>query len=852
MGTIVATLALVGMSGRVDSAGKGNRVGQDEDRMSPMGRMAARAVTAANAGANTGTTGTFSSDRLLADGAEGCVNLPDCEGGYEEEGPSRAQSEVSIAVDETGQHVVIGYNDFRGFQRSPVSVSGYMYSEDGGQTFVDGGQLPTDGAVYGDPDVKYLGGCTFVYSSIYLTPSPSVQSMSVHRSTDCGKTWSGPYEVQAATIATGAADKEFMDVDPDTGRVMMTWTNFGSSTIQILSAVSNDGGISWPVAGRRVVSATADDGQASVPRFVGLGSSNAYVAWRRFPFPGTFFGYGNTIAFARSADNGNSWGTPIELSPEFLTADYILGNDRSNTSPSLAVDNSGGPYQGNIYVVYASNDSVDGSDIVFQKSNDEGTSFSSPLLLNSRPGRDRAQWFPWVTVDTTTGRVYVFYYDQGVANSGDLSQVTYTYSDDGGASWKQPLALTDRPFHAGWGNDTSQPNLGDYNQAVAQGGELFAAFAVAGRPPLGFTDGQPDTSLTVPDVVFKRLPEANHKFKATTLDLTGVSFADSGHNGYIDPGETITLTTTVRNYVTNPLNAAKVRGATINLTTDTPGVSVVTGFSPLPNLDPGQAGSNKTPFVLRTSPWFVPGTFIELTLSVRSAEHGEMVLRHTLFTGTPVGTTLLSEDFDGVAPGSLPAGWSAAHGAGSRTFLWTTSNTFCGASNGAFEPNNNPASPRTRWERLFSPSFVVPPDAEYVTVDFDVCYDTEDDPVLPTTAYDGFFLRVTDLTAGRTLRSVLAEAFEDEFTTGSFFHYPKHLPRNSNTSYFEDMSAWAGDSNGLQHVRMRLPGMQGSTAQLRFEYAQDSLGTCADLRPGHTCGVFVDNVVVKSVKSATP
>jgi len=51
---------------------------------------------------------------------------------------------------------------------------------------------------------------------------------------------------------------------------------------------------------------------------------------------------------------------------------------------------------------------------------------------------------------------------------------------------------------------------------------------------------------------------------------------------------------------------------------------------------------------------------------------------------------------------------------------------------------------------------------------------------------------------------------------------------------------------------MRLPGVAGSTLQLQFEYTQDSAGTCANVRPGHVCGVMVDNVVVKSVKSQTP
>jgi hypothetical protein len=49
-------------------------------------------------------------------------------------------------------------------------------------------------------------------------------------------------------------------------------------------------------------------------------------------------------------------------------------------------------------------------------------------------------------------------------------------------------------------------------------------------------------------------------------------------------------------------------------------------------------------------------------------------------------------------------------------------------------------------------------------------------------------------------------------------------------------------------VRLRLPGMAGATAQLRFEFTQDSNGTCLDVGGGPLCGVSVDNVVVKSVK----
>jgi hypothetical protein len=294
------------------------------------------------------------------------------------------------------------------------------------------------------------------------------------------------------------------------------------------------------------------------------------------------------------------------------------------------------------------------------------------------------------------------------------------------------------------------------------------------------------------------------------------------------------------------------------LSTSTPGVSVLRARGEYEKIRPGETKVNRRDFVLAISPTFAPGTAIEVALKVGGERHGRATLLQTLFTGTPHATTLLAQNFDGAAPGTLPAGWTAAHGGGTNAVPWTTSNTFCNTtSNAAFHRNAadgpGPSSfTNTRWERLFSPPFGVPPDADYVTVDMDVCYDTEDDPAFNILAYDGFLLRFTDFTAGRFLRSVLAEAFEDEFTTGSSLHYPKHLPRSGNPAYFQDMSVWAGDSQGFKHVRMRLNGMAGSTVQLRFEYTQDAFATCSDVRPGHTCGVSVDNIVVRSVKSVVP
>jgi hypothetical protein len=500
---------------------------------------------------------------------------------------------------------------------------------------------------------------------------------------------------------------------------------------------------------------------------------------------------------------------------------------------------------------------------VYQRSTNGGESWSAPLLLDARPGSDGPQWFPWVTVDNSNGRVYVFYYDRAIADSGDLMEASYQFSENGGVKWHKPTPLSARPFHGGWGNDTGQPNLGDYSQAVAQNGELFAAFAFT--QPVGFTDGLPaSTSMTTPDVYFKRISAA-----PAPLSLGNITFTDQGGNGYIDAGEHAYLTIPLRNYVTNPLNASSVKVSSAVLSSTQTGVNIVSGASTYPIIAAGATANNNRFFdVFIDASTFTVGSDIELVLTVATPGQGTAALPFTLHSGTPLATTLLSENFDSTAPGALPAGWATSHAGGNNVVAWTTNNTFMPtASNAAFHQNANDGlgGNSVRFERLFSPAFVVPNSARYVTIDYDTVYDTEDDQYsyggkqFNVLAYDGYLLRITD--AGPTsgppavIRSVIEEAFETELYTGTAQHLPKHFPRSNNGNYFQDMSAWAGYQPTVVPVHMRFPGMNGRWAQLRFEYTQDSGGICTDLHPAmpgpNPCGVAFDNLVVNAYTLVT-
>src|SRR5262249_54103305 len=150
-----------------------------------------------------------------------------------------------------------------------------------------------------------------------------------------------------------------------TGRLIATWARISSGGYQIRATLSDDGGLSWSAV--QTISTTGTIVTGPIPRFyapLGATDSTSYifVAFRHITRNGTSAGLAN-VSFVRSPDGGATWTTPFDLGPNFTGDDDILGVDRTNTNPSMAVD----PGSGNIYVVYQANNSYGEGDIVFQR-----------------------------------------------------------------------------------------------------------------------------------------------------------------------------------------------------------------------------------------------------------------------------------------------------------------------------------------------------------------------------------------------------------------------------------------------------------------------------------------------------
>src|SRR5262249_9538025 len=207
-------------------------------------------------------------------------------------------------------------------------------------------------------------------------------------------------------------------------------------------------------------------------------------------------------------------------------------------------------------------------------------------------------------------------------------------------------------------------------------------------------------------------------------------------------------------------------------------------------------------------PGFVPGTDVELLLTVRT-DQGVARLRRRIATGSPgAPTTLISEDFNGVAAPALPAGGGSVYASGTSN-PWVTSTTVPGIGGGGSPAAFHPNSGVLGWNRLWSPAVTVPtPPAGvecYVTLDFDLAYSLESEPTKKVLAYDGCYLRIHDLTGGAyTVRSINADAFAEEFHTGSLEGYSGRFARGGIP--FATANLWSGSSQGLKHVAMKFPG----------------------------------------------
>jgi len=275
-------------------------------------------------------------------------------------------------------------------------------------------------------------------------------------STDGGVTWLPPVVVDTGVgcdLSNSQIfnDKEWVVTDnksssPYYGRTYLTWTKFIFANGQYLSSPiyeshSDDGGKHWTkaqeISGGNAsctfqVSGPAgrcDENQFSVPTVGPNGT--VYVAFQNEQNeslwePGDFFE--DQYLLVKSTDGGKTWSIPtFVVGLEDGSADYPINvNGRQSlTGYQLRVNSAGNivasPTNGKLYLVFSDNrngthDSatpVTNIDVFLMVSSNGGTTWSAPMLVDSSAGD---QWFPWVDVNPTNGKIGILYNDRGAVN----------------------------------------------------------------------------------------------------------------------------------------------------------------------------------------------------------------------------------------------------------------------------------------------------------------------------------------------------------------------------------------------------------------------------------------------------
>ena len=395
------------------------------------------------------------------------VNNPSLDGSS----TSDTQSETSLI--QFGSTVLVSYNDSHSNVVNSSKFTGYSRSTDGGVTFTDMGELPTN-ASFGDAGDPVFARDS-VSGMIYLATLGFTNSnaIPVFRSTDGGATFLAPVN-SAPSITGGSLDKEWIAVDnfsgTGQGNVYLVVRDFGT-TQGIRFFRSTDQGATWtPSAGTLLTTATTVQG--------------AYVAVAPDHSICTFWldqTSGSKILMRRSTDLGATFSAAVTVATLTVTASNgDLGfSFRSSAFPSVAIN----PVSGQIYVAYADKGTgADRANIYMVQSTNNGVSWSAPLKINDDTTTND-QWQPAISVKPNGSQLFIGFYDRrnDAANTlidtyGAIGSVN---TSTGVITWQANQRITTTSFGVVVGVDPkiNTTYMGDYDTSAADNGGFYYAWA---------------------------------------------------------------------------------------------------------------------------------------------------------------------------------------------------------------------------------------------------------------------------------------------------------------------------------------------------------------------------------------
>jgi uncharacterized delta-60 repeat protein len=457
------------------------------------------------------------------------------------------QSDTSLVA--LGNTVVVGFNDSGSYNISHGKLTGFAYSSDGGNTFTDGGQLPSSSKT-GDGGSPVLAQNTSSGRIYFATVQFNGSGINVFSSDNDGATWQAP----VAGTPGGNGIDPWMTVDNFSGsaqgNVYLVVQNGGIvSTGIYLYKSTNNGGTFGPSGGTLIASAgssgniqgafvTVGPDHAVYVFYLDESSATEYLRVVKSTTQGASFGAPVTVATLKTTGFNGDLGLSGIVNGATASAGF-----RSNAFPRAAVN----PVNGQLYVTYndVGTKPGDKADIYFTMSSDGGNTWSTAVRVNS-DNTTTDQWQPTIAASTDGRRVGIFYYSRQEDPTGDnlfkyygtLGAVSSPVGATSTVTFGTSFAVSNTASPPEFGRDSivNDIYMGDYDQTVATSGYFNVSWSDSHDP---LPNGSPRMD---PNVYFQKIP--NGLAVGSSLPAAGAVVSTLAHPtqyviNFLDPVNTL-------------------------------------------------------------------------------------------------------------------------------------------------------------------------------------------------------------------------------------------------------------------------------------------------------------------------
>jgi len=139
---------------------------------------------------------------------------------------------------------------------------------------------------------------------------------------------------------------------------------------------------------------------------------------------------------------------------------------RCNGLPITICDFGNSPFKGNIYICWADQrNGITNTDIFFTRSTDGGETWIPALRVNN-DSTTRHQFFPWMTVDQSTGTIWGVFYDR--RNTSGVATDVYVVKSTNGGDTFENFKVSESSFVP-----TATVFFGDYNNITAENKKIY-------------------------------------------------------------------------------------------------------------------------------------------------------------------------------------------------------------------------------------------------------------------------------------------------------------------------------------------------------------------------------------------